>query len=88
MENIKPRDIVITADTILAAECLEQEAHVISYRGETFSQANIGIKLATKDLLEDIRSSNPYFQNKTKPFSRMDKTRFINSLQKLVQRCG
>jgi uncharacterized protein YaiI (UPF0178 family) len=42
VENVKPHDIVITADVLLASRCLKQGARVLGTSGKPFTEANIG----------------------------------------------
>jgi uncharacterized protein YaiI (UPF0178 family) len=77
-------DIVITADTRLAARCLARGARVLGYSGRPFTDDSIGMALAMRDLNEylrdagDIRGSGP-------AFSRKDRSRFLGALEQMVQ---
>ena len=86
LENIKKNDIVITYDLPLAKEVLCNSASVIRPNGYIFSENNINTSLATRNLMAEIRSENPLFQNKNKPFSKGDKFKFLNSLELEIQR--
>ena len=45
---------------------------------------NIGNILATRDLMADLRSSDPFLKGKNKIFSKEDRSKFLNSLQSLI----
>ena len=49
-------DIVITADIPLASRCVKAGACVISPTGKPFDETSIGMALATRDLMDDLRS--------------------------------
>ena len=82
--NVIANDIVVTADIPLAAKCLDKGANVIKYNGHVLTVNNIGNILATRDLMSDLRSSDPFLKGKNKSFSQIDRGRFLNSLQNLI----
>lgn len=81
----RPGDVVITADVPLAARCLAAGARVIRHDGEPFTQANIGMVLATRDLMADLRSADPFRQGGGRSFSKSDRSRFLDALDRLVR---
>ena len=82
--NVLANDIVVTADIPLAAKCLDKGANVIKHDGQVLTVNNIGNILATRDLMSDLRSSDPFLKGKNKSFSQSDRARFLNSLQNLI----
>src|SRR5210317_534084 len=82
--NVLANDIVVTADIPLAAKCLDKGANVIKHDGQVLTVNNIGNILATRDLMSDSRSSDPFLKGKNKSFSQIDRGRFLNSLQSLI----
>ena len=82
--NVLANDIVVTADIPLAAKCLDKGANVIKHDGQLLTVNNIGNILATRDLMSDLRSSDPFLKGKNKSFSQIDRGRFLNSLQSLI----
>ncbi|MDA7578996.1 YaiI/YqxD family protein [Alphaproteobacteria bacterium] len=82
--NVLANDIVVTADIPLAAKCLDKGANVIKHDGHVLTVNNIGNVLATRDLMSDLRSSDPFLKGKNKSFSQIDRGRFLNSLQNLI----
>jgi len=82
--NVLANDIVVTADIPLAAKCLDKGANVIKHDGHVLTVNNIGNVLATRDLMSDLRSSDPFLKGKNKSFSQSDRGRFLNSLQNLI----
>ncbi len=75
-------DVVITGDIPLAAKCVEAGARVLKHNGEALSQANIGNILATRDLMTDIRAADPFRQGGGKAFSKSDRSRFLDALER------
>lgn len=78
-------DVVITGDIPLAARCIENGALVLKHNGEALTQANIGNVLATRDLMTDMRAADPFRQGSGKPFSKADRARFLDGLERAVR---
>lgn len=77
-------DIVVTSDIPLAAKAVEAGAEVLQHNGEALTKANIGNRLATRDLMQDLRSADPFHQGGGKPFSKTDRSRFLDMLERAV----
>ena len=78
-------DVVVTGDIPLAARCIENGALVIKHNGEALTQANIGNVLATRDLMADMRAADPFRPGGGKPFSKIDRARFLDGLERAVR---
>lgn len=78
-------DVVVTADIPLAAKCVEAGARVLKHDGEAFTSANIGNALAMRDLMYDLRAADPFRQGGGKAFSKADRSRFLDALERAVQ---
>jgi uncharacterized protein YaiI (UPF0178 family) len=76
-------DIVITADILLAARCLERGAHVIGPTGRPFTEASIGDAMATRNLLSEMRGAG-LDSGGPPPFTPRDRSRFLQSLDRAV----
>ncbi|MAC79085.1 MAG: hypothetical protein CML66_13575 [Rhodobacteraceae bacterium] len=81
-----PGDVVVTSDLPLADRCLKAGAKVLQHNGEVLSIANIGPRLATRDLMQDIRASDPFHQGGGKAFSKADRSRFLQALDQELQK--
>ncbi len=84
-ERAGPGDVVVTGDIPLAAKCVEAGARVLKHNGEALSRANIGNVLATRDLMADLRAADPFRQGGGRAFSRADRSRFLDALERAVQ---
>jgi hypothetical protein len=90
-DRAKAGDVVITGDIPLAARCIEGGALVLKHNGEPLTIANIGNVLATRDLMTDMRAADPFRQGGGKPFSKADRSRFLDALEhalRQAQRLG
>lgn len=79
-----PGDVVVTTDIPLADRCLKAGAQVIQPNGEVLTLANIGTRLATRDLMSDIRAANPFHQGSGANFSKADRARFLQALDRIM----
>ena len=80
-----PGDVVITGDIPLAAKCVAAGALVLKHKGETLTRANIGNVLATRDLMADLRAADPFRQGGGKGFTKADRSRFLEALERAVR---
>lgn len=78
-------DVVVTGDIPLASKCVAAGAKVVKHNGEELTPANIGNVLATRDLMQDLRSADPFRQGGGRPFSKADRSRFLEVLERLVR---
>ena len=85
-EACGPGDVVVTGDIPLAAKCVAAGAVVVKPNGETLTGANIGMALATRDLMQDLRSADPFRQGGGRPFSKADRSRFLDVLDRVTRR--
>jgi uncharacterized protein YaiI (UPF0178 family) len=84
-ERIGPGDVCVTADVPLAARCVEAGAAVLGPDGQAFTTANVGARLATRDLMADLRAADPFRQGGGRPFSKADRARFLEALERAVR---
>ena len=84
-ENMSANDIVVTSDIVLAANVIEKGARVIKPTGEILNGKNIGETLAMRDLMYDIRAADPFRQSGGTAFSKDDRSRFLDGLERLAR---
>ncbi|MGB3278637.1 MAG: YaiI/YqxD family protein [Pseudorhodobacter sp.] len=84
-ERATASDVVVTGDIPLASKCVEAGAKVLKHNGEELHARNIGQVLATRDLMQDLRSADPFRQGGGRPFSKADRSRFLDGLERVVQ---
>ena len=84
----RPGDVVVTADIPLAAKCLSAGARVVKHDGQELTPTNIGPTLATRDLMADLRAADPFRQGSGKAFSKADRSRFLDTLDRVLRRSG
>jgi len=84
VEHMQSQDIVITADIPLASRCLKKGAVVIGTTGRPFTEDNIGLAVATRNLLSELRGAGEITGGPA-PFEKRDRSRFLQQLDQAVQ---
>jgi uncharacterized protein len=78
-------DIVITADVPLASRCVKTGAEVIAPNGRPFTKDSIGMTLASRNLMDSLRSAGA-ITGGPKPFAPRDRSAFLSALDQAVVR--
>ena len=76
---------MITADVPLAARAVKAGAVAIAPNGKPFSEDSIGMALATRNLMDQLRSAGA-ITGGPKPFSPKDRSAFLGSLDREIVR--
>ena len=82
--QVKPYDIVVTADIPLASRCVAAGAYVIGSTGMVFTKSNIGQVVATRDLMSELRGAGEITGGPA-PFTQRDRSRFLQKLDDVIQ---
>jgi uncharacterized protein YaiI (UPF0178 family) len=77
--------IVITADIPLANRCVKAGAAVVAPNGKAFTADSIGMALAVRDLMTDLRSAGETTSG-PRPFSPRDRSAFLSALDQAIRR--
>lgn len=77
--------IVITADIPLAARCIKSGADVIAPNGRAHTEQSIGIALATRNLMDDLRAAGQVTGGPP-PFAPKDRSSFLSALDLAIVR--
>ncbi len=77
--------IVVTADVPLASRAVKSGAQVIAPNGRAFTEASIGETLATRNLMDSLRSAGAITSG-PKPFSPRDRSSFLSALDQALVR--
>jgi uncharacterized protein YaiI (UPF0178 family) len=83
-EHVGEDDIVITADILLAARCLEKNARVLGPRGRVFRDESIGEALAAREAAAYVREMGIQAGG-PKPLQERDRSKFLQALDQMVQ---
>jgi uncharacterized protein len=78
-------DIVVTSDIPLASRCVKAGADVIAPNGKPFTEASIGMTLAVRNLMTDLRSSGE-ITGGPRSFAPRDRSAFLSALDQTIRR--
>ena len=82
---VQAGDLVVTADVPLAAAVLAKGAHALDPRGESYTDDNIGERLAVRNLMDGLRASG-VDTGGPQAFSNADRRAFASQLQRFLDR--
>ena len=85
-ETAGPRDVVITADILLADRCLKAGASVLGPTGKPFTNASLGGAIATRAIMADLRVGADGIMGGPAPFAKADRSRFLQALDEALAR--
>jgi uncharacterized protein YaiI (UPF0178 family) len=84
-ERATKDDVVITADIPLADRCVKAGASVIAPNGKPFTEESIGMTLAVRNLMTDLRASGE-ITGGPRGFSPKDRSAFLSALDQAIRR--
>lgn len=82
-ERVKPGDIVVTNDIPLAERVLTAGGAAIAPSGRVFTRDSIGSAIATRALMEQLRSTGE-ITGGPKPFSPKDRSAFLQAMDQAI----
>ena len=85
VELVQPGDLVITADIPLAADVVAKGGEALNPRGELYTTANVGARLAARDLMDSLRGGGMVTGGPAN-FSAKDRQEFANQLDRWLTR--
>jgi uncharacterized protein YaiI (UPF0178 family) len=85
VEELTAGDLVVTADVPLAAQVVRKGATALDPRGELYTEANIGERLAMRNLLDELRGAGQVSGGPA-PLDPRNRQAFANQLDRLLAR--
>lgn len=86
VEQCEAGDLVITADIPLADRVVGRGGTALDPRGTLYTEDNIKGKLATRNLLDELRGANLVEGGGPPPYSKKDAHKFASTLQSFLSR--
>lgn len=77
--------VVITSDILLAERCVKAGAIVLAPNGKPFTENSIGMSVATRAIMADLRSGIGQTSG-TAPFTHTDRSSFLSALHTALVR--
>ena len=87
VELAEAGDLIITADIPLANRVVDKGATALNPRGELYTDKNIKDRLATRDLMNDLRD-NGLLSGGPASFNPKDRQTFINQLDRFLTKAA
>lgn len=84
VEHVQAGDIVVTGDIPLAARAQKKAARVISHAGKAFTEDSIGMALAVRNLMTQLRESTE-MRGSHMVFTPRDRSQFLQAMESAVQ---
>lgn len=81
VELVEPGDLVITADIPLAADVVKKGGAALNPRGELYTDANIGERLAMRDMFDQMRGGGEIVRGPS-TYTAKDRQAFANGLDR------
>ena len=81
VELVEAGDLVISADIPLAAEVVAKGGQALNPRGELYTNANIGERLAVRNLFDELRGAGQVIGGPAN-FNAKDRQAFANQLDR------
>jgi uncharacterized protein YaiI (UPF0178 family) len=85
VQQVRPGDLVITADIPLAALVIARGAQALDPRGELYTEDNVQERLAVRNLMQGLRAGGDLIAGPA-PFSQGDRQRFANHFDHFLTR--
>ena len=82
-QRVDCRHIVVTSDIPLASRCVKAGAIVLGPNGRVFTEDTIGLALATRNLMTDLRAAGAVTRG-PKPLSPNDRSKFLSALHEAI----
>jgi uncharacterized protein YaiI (UPF0178 family) len=84
-ERVSAGGIVVTVDVPLAHRCIKAGAQVIAPSGRALTEDSIGMALASRNLMEELRSAGQVTGG-PRPFRPQDRSNFLSALDAAIVR--
>ena len=83
-DKIGAGDIAVTNDIPLAARCIDKGARVLAPTGKPLTEESIGMAVAMRDLMTQLRDSGE-ITGGPGGFTKRDRSRFLQALETEIQ---
>lgn len=83
VERVTARDVVITADILLAERCVKKNARVLGHKGVEFTEDNIGTAVANRELMENLRHMGE-MRGGPSPMDKKARSQFLGKLDQIL----
>lgn len=83
-EAVTPADIVVTSDILLAERCVKKKARVLGPKGNEFTEDNVGMAVANRELMQNLRHMGETGGGPT-AMDKKARSKFLATLDQIIQ---
>lgn len=84
VEQVTPKDLVVTADILLAERCVKKGARVLNHKGVEYDEDNIGMSVANRELMQNLRHMGE-MRGGPAPMDKKARSQFLGSMDRILQ---
>jgi uncharacterized protein len=85
VERVTKGDVVVTSDILLAQRCLQKQARALDAKGNEFTEDNIGMAVANRELFQNLRYMGE-MRGGPAPMDKKARSNFLGKLDQILQR--
>lgn len=85
IEQVGPKDIVVTADILLADRAIKKGASALGHKGNEFTEDNVGDAVASRELASHLRQTGE-MRGGPAPMQKKDRSLYLGKLDQIIQR--
>lgn len=83
VEKATSKDLVITADILLAERCVKKQVRVLGHKGDEFTEDNIGTAVSNRELMQNLRHMGE-MRGGPAPMDKKARSKFLGKLDQIL----
>lgn len=83
VEQITKKDVVVTADILLAERCVKKGSRALNHKGLEYDEDNIGMSVATRELNQNLRHMGEN-RGGPAPMDKKARSQFLGKLDQIL----
>lgn len=84
VEQVTSKDVVVTADILLAERCIKKGSRALGHKGVEFTDDNIGMSVANRELMQNLRHMGEV-RGGPAPMDKKARSLFLGKLDQILQ---
>lgn len=82
-DQVTPKDLVVTADILLAERCVKKGTRVLNHKGVEYDEDNIGMSVANRELMQNLRHMGE-MRGGPAPMDKKARSQFLGSMDRIL----
>ena len=83
VEQVTKKDVVVTADILLAERCVKKGAKALNHKGMEYDEDNIGMSVANRELNQNLRHMGEN-RGGPAPMDKKARSQFLGKLDQIL----